>query len=1100
MSDASPQIDEAPPPKRSLLRRVLVIGTLTVLLVVGGVTALIAVYFDDIVNAQKDEHLPRVEALLGRKVQVGDISTSVVPLGVEVRNVVVAGRRDGEPPLVELKRVFFSAGAWHAVKSAGTELQLNAMVIDGLTVNLVREADGSLSYEDVLARLTEGPPPEEAPAPLAPEVLKFIKQLELKRVALVNSRFRLIDKATGGAIAETRINDLGIEMTDVALASPFEVRLGAAVFAEQRNFEVKVKLGPLPIGEAGAPVPIHWISMKADGIDVSRALPYLPAGTPLSINSAKFRADLRVDDPLQAKGRIKVKGDVSVDQLSVGLLEAGQPFDLKLSPNVELDGKAGLVDLTGFAVSFDDMKITANGRVEGLNGDQPTFSDLSIKTDSLDLGRLTAMLPDLNDALPKGSKLSGLFKLQISASGDPTNQKVEADVNLDAAGILIPGAFAKPEGTPLNTQFKAERKAKDLDLESLKLALGPMGLSLAGQVRNFDDPTFDIKGDTGHFDINGLVRLLPNVASAIPPDVKVAGRMRVNVALVGSPDNVDSRVTVDLAGADLAVPGTTIKGGGRVAIIAKGNPKAAVSVNVDARLTGLGVRAGEAFAKPAGTPFVVRLDGSRSGETLNIGSLKIDLGPLSVTGSGRVSPGGIDVRANIGRFSVAQLATMLPALKESPIAAATLGMKLGLRGSPKQQSTINAELEDFYFAQGRSSLTGRATVSNLDAPKIRFDFRSPNLDLDELFPPSGEKAPAEEGGGGPLPPIVKKIDAAGGLRVAKGRSSGAAFSSFVAKLTMKGGVLRFSALDFDAYGGHFTAAPTTMDIGAAERSFDMNVNFRNVNAQQLLAEQADLPDTLSGRLNTQFKVKGRGNEWEKLSKTLTGALGAQLAKGRLHGADVNQAVVAPVAAKIPGGLVKKPKGVRGTALRSLVAKFSIANGKATLVEPMVAQTPQGPLELDGYIGLDRALKLTGTLKLTKSAVAKMTANKVKPSKPVPVGLTIGGTVDSPKITGVEIDGLVKVLGGELAKSLGLEKVAAAKETALEAKRKAVAMAREKAAEARRRANQARKRAQDLARKKRKQLEAKARKKKREAEKKAKAKAKKEAKKRLKGLF
>ena len=1101
MSERTQETEDAPPKKRSLLRRVFVVGTVSVLLLVGGAFALVAVYFDDIVNAQKDEHLPRVEAMLGRKVQVGDISTSFVPLGVEVRNVVVAGRKEGDAPLLELERVFFSAGVWHALKSAGTELQLNAMIIDGLTINLVREADGSLSYEDVLERLAEGPPPEEAPKPLDPEVIKFIQQLQLKRVALENSRFRLVDKATGGAAAETHINDLVVEMDDVVLASPFEVHVGAAVFAEKSNFDLRVKVGPVPIGKEGAPFPIHWIALKADGIDLSRAMPYLPAGTPMNIQSARFRADLRVDDPLQANGRIKIKGDLAVDKLSVGLMEAGKPFDFKISPNVEVDQKAGLVDLTGFAIAFDDMKITANGRVEGLNDPQPTFKNLTVKTDNLDLGRLTEMLPDIQSRLPKGSKLSGLFELDIAASGDPTNQQVKADVNLDAAGIVLPGAFAKPAGTPLNTQFEADRKDKDLDLKSLKLALGPMGLSLAGTIRNFDNPTFNITGDTGRFDINGLVRLLPNVAKAIPPDVKVAGQMRVKVSLLGNPSNIDSNVLLELAGANLAVPGTTIQGGGTVALTAKGDPSSAMAVNVDAGLTGLGVKAGDAFSKPAGTPFVVKLAATRAGEALNISSLVLDLGPLSVTGSGRATPGGaVDVNATIGRFSVAELATMLPALKESPIAGATLGMKLALAGNPNKQSTIKAGLEDFYFAMGSSSLTGKASVENLDAPKIRFTFSSPNLDLDEMFPPSDEAAPAEEGESGPLPPIVKKINAAGSLRIARGRSTGAAFTNFVATLTMAAGVLRFSALDFDAYEGHFTAAPTMLDLGATERVFDMNVAMRNVNAQMLLAEQADLPQTLSGRMNTQFKVKGRGNDWPAMSKTITGALGAQLQKGVFHGADVNSAVVEPVANKIPGGLIKKPKGVRGTALKSLAAKFSIANGKATLVEPMIAQTPQGPLELSGYIGLDKALNLTGTLKLNPATVAQMTANKVKTSKPMPVGLTIGGTVDSPRITGVEVGKLVELLGTELAKSMGLAQLMEAKEKALEAKRQAEAMARAKLNEAKAKAQAARKQATDIARKKKKELEDKARKKKAEAEKKAKAKAKKEAKKRLKGLF
>ncbi len=1097
MSDQDP---EQPKKKRSLLRRVIVVGGLSVVLLLGGVLALVATHFDDIVNAQKDEHLPRVEAILGRKVAIGDIKTSFIPLGVEVQNVVVKGRTEGEDPLLSVKKITFSAGIWQAIKSAGTELSLNAMVVDGLTVNLIREADGSLSYEDVLKRLSEGPPPEEAPKPLDPEVIKFVKQLQLKRVALQNARFRLLDKATGGAPAETAINKLLVEMNDVVLASPFELHVAAAVFADAENFDLRVKAGPIPIGEEGKPFPVESIAVKSTGIDLSKIMPYLPAGTPVAIQSAQFKADLKVEDPLAAKGRIKVKGSLGVDQLSVGLVKAGKPFNLKLSPNVEVDQKAGIVDLTGFELAFDDMVIKANGRVEGLNDARPSFKDLRVQTTNLDLGRLLAMLPDAASGLPKGSDIGGIFKLDVAASGDPSAQDIKADVNLDEAKLMIPGTFAKPAGTPLNTQVDAHVTSKDLDLKSLKVAVGPLALALAGTVKNFENPSFDIKGNTGRFDINGLVRMLPNVSGAVPPDVKIAGSMGIDVKLVGNPSDIDSQVVIELAGADLAVPGTTIKGGGRIELKAKGDPASSIGVNLDAALSALGIKAGDAFAKPAGTPFAIQVAATKGGNSVNISSLKLDLGPLGITGGGSLVPGGpVDIKANIGRFSVKELAALLPALKETPISAATLGMSLGLKGNPSKMSTIHAELSDFYFAQGRSSLTGKASVENPDAPKIRFDFNAPVLDLDEMFPPSGEEAPAEEGGG-EIPPIVKKLDVQGSIRIGQGVASAFPFTKFVATLTMQNGKAKFSKLDFDAYEGHFSAAPTSADVGAAVPSFDVNVSFRNVNAQKLLAEQADLPQTLSGRMSTKIKVAGKGKVWETMSKTMAGTLGATVLNGKFHGADVNEAIVQPVAAKVPGGLIKKPKGVGGMAFKKLEGQFEIVDGKLKLKEPMKMDTAEGPLELTGYIGLDKALNLTGKLGLSPKTIGLMTGNKVKVKEHVPVGLTIGGTVDDPKFTKVEVKELAEILIKELAKSMGLAKLEEAKAKAEEAARKAEAMARQKVAAAKAKANAAKKKAQAAADKKKKELERKAAAEKKKREKQAKDKAKKEAKKKMKGLF
>ncbi|MSP71928.1 MAG: AsmA family protein [Myxococcales bacterium] len=1062
--------------------------------------------FNGLINEQKDKYLPEVEKLLGRKVAVGVVKTTFLPtLGAEISDIAIKGRTEKDDPLLAIGSIVLKVDLARALTSLGTDVRLSTLVVHGLTVNVVREADGSLSFDDVAQRLQSGPPPEEKPKPLDPEAKKFIENLQLQRVAIEEGRFRLLDKATGGAPAETSINHLLVELNDVVLKSPFDVHVEAGIFSDQVNFDFKTRVGPLAIGDEKAPPPqIPYVKIKADKIALGGLVPYLPKDLPVTLDATTFSAQLEVDDPLATKGRIVVKGTVELSKLVTGTKSKGVPFDLRTTPNLIFDPTGGVIDLTGFALSLDDMKLTAAGKLEGFDKGEPKFTGLEIKTENFDVGRLLEMAPDAAAALPKGAEIRGPFVVDVKATGDATAQTIAAMLNFDQTTILLPGAFVKPAGVALNTSVSADVSKTDLDLKAFAFNLGDLHFTLAGTVKNFASPTVDLKGGTGKFDINGPVRLLPSVQKSIAADVKVSGQAELDLVVKGGQDSVDARVLLGLYETNLAVPGTTVQGSGKIEISAKGNPKADIAVLVDLALSGLNVVT-DALVKPAGAPFDVHMNVAKAGDVVNLGELKVAFGPLTMDGSGsaNLATKSLDAKVNLNRFSMADVAKMVPALAGSPIAASTLGMSLAFSGDPGQLSTIKAEMNDFYFALGASSVAGKCEIENLEAPKIRFDFDSPKLDLDAMFPPGPEEAPAEEGGSGEVPEIVKKLDVDGSIRIATGLAGGFPFQKFVARLVMQNGDVRFENLDFNAYGGQFSAAQTRVNLAGAKPKFELKASMKNVDLMPLLTEQAEMPGTLSGRFSGDLGVSGEGKVWEDVRTNLSGLMGADIKNGRFHKADLQKSVLDPLAAKVP--LIKRSQGgPGGMAIQNLAGQFDIKDGKATLREPMKVQTPEGPLTLDGYIGLDKALHLKGELSLAPSVIAAASGNKLKPPKAMPVGLTIGGTVDDPEIGGIEANELAEYLLMEAAKQLGVGKL-------LDEAKKAEELARAKAAEAealvRGKVDEAKKKAEKVAgdaKKKAQQAadEAKARAKaeKEKAEKAAKKKAEDKAKAALKGIF
>ena len=819
--------------------------------------------------------------------------------------------------------------------------------------------------------------------------------------------------------------------------SPFELHLEAAVVADEPNFDVRVKLGPLPIGQSGAPLPIESIAVKADGIDLARLAPYL-GDAAAEIKSAALSADLTITDPLAAKGRVRVAGTTTVKQLALGT-PPGEAFDLLIAPNVDFNPAAGTLDLTGFKVALAEMTLTAEGKILDIGATRPRFEGLKIATADFDFTRLMALLPQIKASLPPGSTVAGPFAINATASGTAEAQTVDATLNFDAATIIVPGALSKGKGVPLNAALKVDLEPDSLKLHRAAIGLGPMGLTLAGTVKQFARPIINIKGDTGRFDINGLVRLMPSVAKAVPPDVKIAGQAQVHVDIAGTQSALKGGVKLGIFGADLAVPGTTLKGTGEVIANLAGDPAGTLTLAVDTNLTSMGIISGDALNKPAGTPLELHAAVVQSPGATKINNFNLKLGPLVVDGSATFAGPSMDVKANINRFEVAQLATVLPGLKDNPFAKARLGMRIAAKGNPSVPASLSAKLEDFTFALGKNALSGNADVSNLDAPVIRFNFDSPYFDLDSVLPASGaEDAPASDAPP-EIPAIVKVIDAAGSLKVRSGIFGGIPFKNFVSTLTLKNGVLQFQALDFDAYDGHFSGAKTEANLGLTQPTFALKMGLKNVNAGQMLADRTTLKREIEGRLSTDIALQGKGLVWEQMSQSLTGDLGMMLADGRVQSLDIEKAILGPLAKKVAFLSAKKIE--TGTAFKTLAGTFSIANGKMMLKKPMTLKSPRGDLVVDGAIGLDKSLDLRGTFDVPPSLLSTLTGGKIKPSKAIPVKLGIGGSITSPTITGLQADALL----AEVAKAAGLSKLLDAKDAA--------------EAEARRRLEEAKARAQ-----------------------------------------
>ena len=125
--------------------------------------------------------------------------------------------------------------------------------------------------------------------------------------------------------------------------------------------------------------------------------------------------------------------------------------------------------------------------------------------------------------------------------------------------------------------------------------------------------------------------------------------------------------------------------------------------------------------------------------------------------------------------------------------------------------------------------------------------------------------------------------------------------------------------------------------------------------------------------NVSFDI-GEGVDWEALRTALTGAALLGMENGRFTTLNLDQAVAGSLADALRQlgqkvSATRIEKGAAGTALRELRTRVRVDDGWMVLQQPLTVNTAVGQLKLDGRIGLDWRLDLSGTARLTPEFVA-----------------------------------------------------------------------------------------------------------------------------------
>ncbi len=210
---------------------------------------------------------------LGRTVRLEDVSANPYTLRVTLRGLTVEGQPGESSPLLTLREASINASTASLLRLAPV---LEAVIVDGLTVNIVRLDPHRFNFSDIVDRLN-AKPKSDAPT-----------RFSLNNIEVRDSAVNFDDRVTGGrhAASEIRIGIPFLSNLPVDVETTVQPALAGRI--DGTPFDLK-----------GETLPFHEsressIVVKLDGLEIPRYLAFSPVKLNFEVPAGKLDTDLRV--------------------------------------------------------------------------------------------------------------------------------------------------------------------------------------------------------------------------------------------------------------------------------------------------------------------------------------------------------------------------------------------------------------------------------------------------------------------------------------------------------------------------------------------------------------------------------------------------------------------------------------------------------------------------------------------------------------------------------------------------------------------------------------------------------------------------------------
>lgn len=623
-------------------------------------------------------------------------------------------------------------------------------------------------------------------------------------------------------------------------------------------------------------------------------------------------------------------------------------------------------------------KLQMEGTIGPLNAADLTQTPLKtkVKMQQVDLAALEALLG-------QPSSRKGWITLDVQADGRLTESlKVNGQITAEKLRLAENTA---PADVPLQATFAIQAIAQGhsayrINIASGQLRLGETEVHITGQVSQLPaNPILDLRLQGRDVLIGGLLESAYAFGFGLAKGTSVSGRATLDVRASGPPKAValdglaeirdltfrlpQLRQTIRVSPFTLTFDPTAITAsplsttlGERTTVNItslslrnyRQQPRAYLSVVTHNAQVGdlitiaesLGVRPGF-----SGTG-ILNLQAALQSD------LDVTTGMITITGQGALQD---------ARLQIPQLA--------QPVGIAAADLKF--TGDSLRAENLRARL-------ATSRITGWVQIKDFARPQVRFELQLDQLIVSELqqllVAHDAAQTPAPVGRqAGLLPPVLaqRKPSTPGptDIRV-EGRlaSRRVIFDNLTASdvqstVALRDQVLNLDPLSFNFYGGRYEGR-VRIDLTGSEPNVVLGGRFAGVDVNQFLSAASSLKGVVYGRAGGTLDLRGRGRQFDSVTKSLTGQGRLSVTDGKITSFDLEQQIA------LIGKLTGMPAGGAGTAFRQLDTTLRFTEGKMVTEDLLlemgqITVTGNGGLRLGDPVTTDYDLLAQLSPALTK---------------------------------------------------------------------------------------------------------------------------------------
>ncbi|MEO1247852.1 MAG: AsmA family protein [Pseudomonadota bacterium] len=261
--------------------------------------------------------------------------------------------------------------------------------------------------------------------------------------------------------------------------------------------------------------------------------------------------------------------------------------------------------------------------------------------------------------------------------------------------------------------------------------------------------------------------------------------------------------------------------------------------------------------------------------------MRADVEPFSYAGS--VEP---QATLSIARFSPKSLLTALGAeLPETADPAALDLLSLDAKAAVSEQAIA---LSDIVLVVDDTSFRGRLSVPRGEGGAYELDLAGDSIDLNRYMAPADAEAQTEAAGEEPpveIPSeLLRGMNARGSVTLDDALMGAILFEDIELVLNLADGRLRLHPIASRLFEGEYQG-DVRLDVSGSTPVLSVNEKIQNVSLAPLGKAMFER-ENLSGLINGEFVLTGRGQDMSEIQQTLNGNLSFELRDGAVEGTDV----------------------------------------------------------------------------------------------------------------------------------------------------------------------------------------------------------------------